>query len=316
MFGHPIVVIGASAGGVEGLLSLARSLPIGLRAAVFMVLHIPPHSSSVLPQLLSRAKGLPAAHPRDGELIHLGRIYVAPPDRHLLLDRTHVQLGCGPYDNCHRPAVDTLFRAAARWHGPRVIGVVLSGALDDGTSGLSAIKLAGGVTVVQDPAEAMYPSMPQSALDHVSIDYVASLAGLGPLITRLVQQAALPSAIVPSNCPSELTDAVPERFPCSMGPVSLPQSLADSQAERVQAALWVALRALKECSALSLRMAERASRRKMETLASASEMPGRAVGEHFEALEGVLKNGHQQAETPIDGTTDDDRVVCRTERSC
>jgi two-component system chemotaxis response regulator CheB len=338
MSGHSIVVIGASAGGVEGLLALARSLPVDLPAAVFMVLHIPPHSSSVLPQLLTRARGMPAVHPKDGAPIQPGHIYVAPPDQHLLLDRTHVRLGRGPYENGHRPAVDTLFRSAARWHGPRAVGVVLSGALDDGTAGLSAIKLAGGVTVVQDPADALYPSMPQSALDNVPIDHVAPLASLGALIKRLVTEPAATTANAPSKrietfgqealvaeegagsmdplenrgvpspfaCPDchgvlwELKDGELVRFRCRVGHAYLPQSLAGAQSERVQEALWIALRALKESSALSLRMAERATRRNMETLARAYEERARAASERAGVIEAVLKSGHIHADSPAE----------------
>jgi two-component system chemotaxis response regulator CheB len=185
---HDIVVIGASAGGVEALMSLARALPIDLPAAVFVVLHIPAHTPSVLPQLLARVGKLPVSHAVDREPVRSGRIYVAPPDRHMLLSGECVRLNTGPQDHNHRPAIDTLFRSAARSYGKRVIGVVLSGALHDGTAGLLAIKLGGGRTVVQDPSEASYPSMPRSALAQVQIDHVATLATLGPLIARLVRE--------------------------------------------------------------------------------------------------------------------------------
>ena len=185
---HDIVVIGASAGGVEALISIARALPPDLPAAVFMVLHIPAYSPSVLPQLLARAGKLPVGHALDREPIRNGRIYVAPPDRHMLLSGASVRLNAGPQDHNHRPAIDTLFRSAARSYGKRVTGVVLSGALHDGTAGLLAIKLGGGRTVVQDPSEASYPSMPRSALAQVQIDHVATLAELGPLLIRLVRE--------------------------------------------------------------------------------------------------------------------------------
>jgi two-component system chemotaxis response regulator CheB len=185
---HDIVVIGASAGGVEALMSIARAFPTDLPAAVFVVLHIPAHIPSVLPQLLARAGKLPAGHALDREPVRNGRIYVAPPDRHMLLSDDSVRLNAGPQDHHHRPAIDTLFRSAARSYGRRVTGVVLSGALHDGTAGLLAIKLGGGRTVVQDPSEASYPSMPRSALAQVQIDHVATLATLGPLIARLVRE--------------------------------------------------------------------------------------------------------------------------------
>lgn len=166
-----VIVLGASAGGVEALAEVISLLPADLPAAIFVVLHIPPHGASVLPSILSRRGALPARHPEDGEIVRRGQIYVAPPDHHLLLRREGntltVRLTRGPAENGHRPAVDTLFRSAARAAGPRVAGVILTGTLDDGTAGLDAVKIRGGVALVQDPNEALFGSMPRSAMENV-----------------------------------------------------------------------------------------------------------------------------------------------------
>jgi two-component system chemotaxis response regulator CheB len=175
-------VIGASAGGVEALVSLVGALPGDLDAAVFVVLHVAPASTSVLADILARAGVLPAAPARDGQAIVPGRIYVAPPDQHTLLAKDGIALDHGPKVNGHRPAVDPLFQSAAAVFGPRVIGVVLSGSRGDGSAGLAAIKAAGGLAMVQAPADAQYASMPQNAMDAVSVDAVASAPELGRLI--------------------------------------------------------------------------------------------------------------------------------------
>ena len=185
-----IVVIGASAGGVAVLTELVQSLPADFHAAVFIVLHIPPHSPSVLPQILSAAGPLQAVHPVDGERIQKGRIYIASPDHHLLIEDGHVVVRKGPKENRFRPSVDALFRSAAYIYGPRVIGIVLTGTLDDGTSGLWSIKRLGGVAIIQEPKEAPFPSMPANVLEYVDVDYIAPVATMGPLLVRLTGEQA------------------------------------------------------------------------------------------------------------------------------
>lgn len=182
---HDIVVVGASAGGVEALSELAGLLPAGLPAAVLVVLHVPAYGHSVLPDILSRRGPLPAKHAVDGEPLLTGRIYVAPPDHHLLVREGRILLTRGPAENHHRPAVDTLFRSAARDYGPRAVGIVLTGTLDDGTSGLQAIKARGGIALVQDPKEALFTGMPVSAIENVAVDKIETIAGLAKTVTRL-----------------------------------------------------------------------------------------------------------------------------------
>jgi len=183
-----VVVLGASAGGVESMREVVESLPKGFPAAVFAVLHIPPYQESRLPQILARCGQLPTSHPEDGAKIRGGNIYVAPPDHHLLIDGDSVSVKRGPKENRFRPSIDALFRSAAYTFGSRAIGVVLSGALDDGTSGLWTIKRLGGVAIVQQPRDARFESMPLSALENVKVDHTLRADRIGPLITGIVQQ--------------------------------------------------------------------------------------------------------------------------------
>ena len=194
-----IVVIGASAGGITALLDLVKTLPADFPASVFVVQHLAPDSPSILPQLLSSVSALRVKHPQDGETVRPGVIYVAPPDHHLLLEDNRVLVARGPKDNRFRPSIDALFRSAAYTYGPRVIGVVLTGYLDDGTSGLWSVQRMGGVAVVQDPLDAEQPSMPTNALEFVAADYVLPLAQLGTLLVRLTQERATAKTRLPAT---------------------------------------------------------------------------------------------------------------------
>ncbi|MGH7679894.1 MAG: chemotaxis protein CheB [Gemmatimonadaceae bacterium] len=300
MVRFPIVVVGASAGGVEAVSRVVHDLPANLPAALFVAVHFPPYSASTLPRILSRAGRMPASHPTDGEPIQTGRVYVSPPDRHLIIGPERIRLGRGPKENGNRPAIDPLFRSAAVTHGPRVIGVVLTGNLDDGTSGLLAIKRRGGTAIVQDPHDAPFPSMPTSAIGHVRVDHVLPLNGIGELIEKLVMQRlehpaipvspldAMPDAApretayaaadlnavedpehhpgTPSQfgCPDcggvlwEIKDGQLTRFRCRVGHAYTSEGLAVRQSERLDEALWAALRALEESASLTRFMAQRA----------------------------------------------------------
>lgn len=183
-----IIVVGASAGGFEALKTLVTDLPENFPASIFIVWHVSPDVTGVLPQVLNRSGKLAAAHGVNGEPIETGRIYVAPPDHHLLVERGRVRVTKGPKENRFRPAVDPLFRSAAYTYGNRVIGVILSGALDDGTSGLWMIKHRGGVGVVQDPLDAEFPSMPSNALREVAVDYSIPVAQMAQLLVRLTKE--------------------------------------------------------------------------------------------------------------------------------
>ncbi len=183
-----IIVIGASAGGFEAIKQLTAALPADLDAAIFIVWHMSPDVTGILPQVINREKTMLAANAIDHEPIVSNRIYVAPPDRHLLLEKGIVRITRGPKENRFRPAVDPLFRSAAYIYGARVIGIVLSGALDDGTSGLWTIKNRGGIAIVQEPAEAEVPSMPENAIAAVEVDYRVSIAEMVPLLIRLTSE--------------------------------------------------------------------------------------------------------------------------------
>jgi two-component system chemotaxis response regulator CheB len=221
--GCDVVVVGASAGGVEALTAFARALPADFAAPVVVVLHVPATGTSVLPEILSRAGALPARHAVDGEPLERGHIYVAPPNFHVLIADRKVELNRGPRENGHRPAIDALFRSAAGAYDGRTAGVVLSGALDDGTAGLYVIKSHGGATLVQDPGEALYTSMPASAIRYVKPDYVLPTRELVDVLVRLTATSGglhgeEDPAQDPAPAPSEETGQ-----PSEVAPFSLPE---------------------------------------------------------------------------------------------
>ncbi|MGY1606746.1 chemotaxis protein CheB [Geodermatophilus sp. SYSU D00700] len=291
-----LVLVGASAGGVEALRTLLGTLPVDFPAAVLVVLHIPSTGRSALPEILGRVCPLPVHRAVDGAPLRSGVVTVAVPDHHLLVVEDRLMLSRGPRENGHRPAVDALFRSAARAAGPRVVAVVLSGALDDGTAGTIAVRERGGVCVAQDPEDALHPSMPAHAIEEAAVDHVAPAAKMGPLLLDLVTEEVVvdPPAVtelmdkeaamaefdaaalndddrpgVPSGfgCPScngalfTITEGGLERYRCRVGHAWSPEALAAEQSEALEGALWMALRGLEERAALSLRMRDRARRR-------------------------------------------------------
>jgi two-component system chemotaxis response regulator CheB len=293
---HDVIVIGASAGGVEAISRIVADLPRGIRASILVVLHIS-RGRSLLPEILTRSGPLPAAHPIDGEAIQHGHIYVAPPDHHLVVQAGAARIVHSASENGVRPAVDPLFRSAARAYGPRVIGVILTGTLDDGTAGIVAIKEAGGVTISQDPEEAFAPGMPRSAIRTGHVDHVVPLRDIALLLGTLADEDAAPPAVhagggqlrqmepdlaemplalrgedrpgKPSvfTCPEchgtlwEADEGGVLRFRCRVGHVYSPDSMLSAQTDEVDRALWVALRTLEERAALAYRLAERARAR-------------------------------------------------------
>ena len=283
--GRDLVVMGASAGGVEALRALVAHLPADLPATVLVVLHVPRGGFSALPSILRRSGPLAAEVAFDGAPLRRGQIFVAPTDHHLLVAEGRVRLSRGPTDNGHRPAIDPLFRSAARAMGSRVIGVVLSGTLDDGSTGLASIAAHGGIALVQKPTDALYSGMPTSALELVPTAEVATAAELGPLVARhtgddvpwpppapefdpnpvdLVNSGTREVGDPPPvfACPTcqgglyEIRSRDAIWYRCRIGHLWSPQSLLDEQGNALEAALWMALRSLAEKAALARRMAK------------------------------------------------------------
>jgi two-component system chemotaxis response regulator CheB len=311
-----VIVVGGSAGAVEPLQELVGSLPGELAAAVCIVLHLG-NRQSMLPELFRRVAALPACWATDGDPLQPGRIYVAPPDQHLLVMPGYLQLSRGPRENRTRPAVDPLFRSAAEVYGPKVIGVILSGMLSDGTAGFSAIKRHGGTTVVQDPKDAQYPSMPQSALANVPVDYCLpanAIAGLlVPLVTSRTSTAATavsqrqvqsqtanegtemegdyqlgePVALTCPECGGALKESRMDSLPyytCHIGHRFAGPDMDMAQFQMMEQALEIALRALNERVALCQRMAAAAEQKGQDLAARRWAGTGQEVAARAETL--------------------------------
>lgn len=270
---HDIIVVGTSAGSVEALQTLLRGLPAGLPASIFVVVHLSPRSRSLLPEILSKSGPLPAANAADGAPIEHGRIYIAPPDHHLLIERDHVHLGMGPKEQHQRPCINVTFRSAALAHGDRVVGVILTGELDDGTAGLWEIKRRGGIAIVQNPEEASFPSMPLSALREVEADYIARIEDLAPLLVRLAtnegekQRTAIESSemepkLTDLTCPDcrgtiwEVPRGNGKEYRCRVGHTFSPKNMLAEHFAAQEKALYAAIVALEEGASLARKLAD------------------------------------------------------------
>ncbi|ACA20477.1 CheB methylesterase [Methylobacterium sp. 4-46] len=316
MTNRDIIVIGGSAGATVPLKALLRALPADLPAAVLVVLHIPARSLGLLATVTSAASRLPVETAQDGMAIRPGHIYLGVPDRHLLLVDGVIRLGRGPRENMVRPAIDPLFRSAAIAYGPRVIGVVLSGLLNDGAAGLDAIKACGGLALVQDPADAVADEMPLAALAAAAVDLAVPGARLGDVLSDLARETPGPRLPVPPEirievdiaagervgsgvlrqiadpapltCPhccgvlSEVRGSKPVRFRCQVGHALTAEALAKEQEAAVDEAMRVALRIVEERADLVARMAEdgrRSGRRAVAEMYEARAAEYRGYGE-------------------------------------
>ncbi len=300
--------MGASAGGLQALQQILSAMPRDVEAALLVVLHTADHSGSMLPHILQRRSNMPVSHPSDRDLIQRGRVYIAPPGFHMIVEEGFLRVLQGPRENLHRPAIDPLFRSAAAAYGRRVIGVILTGMLGDGTAGLMVVSARGGEAIVQDPQSASFPSMPRSALDQVPNAHVLPLDQIAAFLLQLIARSCLLTASPPGQaslgaaketriaelnmdevssedrlghpspfaCPDcggvlwEIEQNGFLRFRCRVGHAFTPQHLGVQQRQAVETALWEALRALEESASLYRRMAGRAK-------TSHHELPARSV---------------------------------------
>lgn len=285
MANRNIVVIGASAGGIAPLKLLISSLPGDLPAAVFVAVHLSSDSPRVLRSILNKHGMLPAKYASDGETIRPGCVYIAPADKHLVIERGHLSVNKGPRENGHRPSIDTLFFSAAKVYGPRVIGIILSGYLDDGIWGLFNVKRYGGITIAQDLSEAIHSDMPRYAIERVGVDYIERAEKIGELLARLTEKTVQEDQIVDDRENGKiksLQERTPEgllsvytcpecggalweteqgkliHFTCHVGHAFSQEHLDEKKAEAVDYALWIALRTLEETASLNDRLARNA----------------------------------------------------------
>lgn len=324
-----IIVAGASMGGVESFRKLAGQLPASFPGTLFIVQHISPEAPGMLPQILARSGALPTRSAEHDRPFLPGHIYVAPPDHHLLLRGERMFLSRGPKENRTRPAIDPLFRTAAIHCTTRVVGVLLSGYLDDGVAGLTAIKRCGGVAVVQDPDDTLYPHMPRNALSAGAVDHCLPLAQMGTLLRSLAREPAPPPHPIPDDlrlearfsedlmseaetwqigtpstlaCPDcggplwEIQNDALVRYRCSVGHAFTAGNLLESQGEAVERALWVALRTLEERARMLDKMAED-TRRRGFTHGRFDENARESLA-HAEQIRGLLMSLNNVGDSP------------------
>ena len=320
-----MVAVAASAGGVEALSTFVSSLPADFPAAVLVVLHIPPTGPSVLPSILERAGKLPARHPRDGEHLVGGVIFVAPPDHHLVVADHRAHVVTGPRENGHRPAADVLLRSVAEAFGPRSAGVVLSGTMDDGAAGLRAVRAVGGLALVQDPEQVAFPNMPRTAMEEAQPQVVGPVASLpahicdwlaqlpeeqpGVLVTASDHDADDPdlTAMTCPECGGTLwlpDDYGVPRFRCRVGHTFSFESLMMGKRTALEHALWAAVVALEERADLALRVMKRLKGTVPTAQLGRYQRDADSAGEQATFLRGLIQDLVQPASTTYEETDD------------
>lgn len=333
MENRDIIVIGGSAGAIEVLFELVPQLPEKLRAAVFIVIHTTAESPGALPSILERHGRLPAKLVEKDQKIQCGRVYVAKPDQHLVLKPNHVVSARGPRENGFRPAIDPLFRSAAAYHGTRVVGILLSGLLDDGVAGFDAIRRCGGVTLAQDPSTAAFPSLPSNAIKAGVVNHVFRPKEFGALIGKLLEQKVRPRKVVPADilkeikidetvlshseelseiakpiamgCPDcggplfQVKKSKIARFRCHMGHALSAGSLLDAQNREMEKALWFALRTLEEKKKILEKIVATHSGHHGKRVATGTAERLREVEEHAGVLRKMLENASHSPEAGL-----------------
>ena len=333
-----IVVIGASAGGVAALIELAKVIPRDFPSPIFVTIHISPEAPSILPAILKRQGGLDAVHAQDGMPYQAGMIYVAPPDHHMLIQTDGwLRVVRGPRENRNRPAIDPMFRSAAVAGGASVIGVILTGTLDDGTAGLIAIKKLGGIAVVQDPQDAPHSSMPQSALENVDVDFVLPLRDIPGKLIELVAADVERRSVEPGaremlemengiagmdreamegddrpgkpsvfSCPDcggvlwQIEDGKYTRFRCRVGHAFSPESMLGAQADVIEEALWAAMKTLEESARLSKRLGASERERGHVWMAARFEEREKDARSQADLIRRLLVSGTREVPQPAD----------------
>ena len=318
MAGRDLVVIGGSAGALEALGRLMDSVPGSIRAALLIAIHRSAELPGGMPSVLARHTPLPVTYAVDGEMFRLGHVYVAPPDHHLLVSADRLRVTRGPREHGLRPAVDPLFRTAARAHGPRTVGVILSGVLDDGIEGLALVKRHGGMAIVQRPEDAAHDAMPAGALARIDVDHVLPADDVGLLLARIAIEPVLPvlltrprrdvteggdcalrgeplpGALQPFVCPEcggalwQSVVAGTAHLQCHVGHGFTMRTLLALQDGKLEQALWAALRTLEEHAALRRRLASRARAGALTATAEAYEREAERSEQRGDTLRGIL----------------------------